>query len=103
MLLTVAVRPLPGKYSKLSTETDGRSLPSLWSTTALQFILQKRKWHKDREEIIMFNIMLYLYIRDGITEHSRIELCCGESQQQQQRLIPLGGVGYIVENLIDRN
>jgi len=43
MLLTVAVRPLPGKYSKLSTEIDGRSLPSLWSTTALQFILQKKK------------------------------------------------------------
>jgi hypothetical protein len=35
MLFRVATRPLPGKYSKLSTDTEGRSLPILWSTTAL--------------------------------------------------------------------
>lgn len=36
MLLRVAMRPLPGKYSKRSTETEGRSFPTLWSTTALK-------------------------------------------------------------------
>lgn len=29
MLFRVATRPLPGKYSKLSTDTEGRSLPIL--------------------------------------------------------------------------
>lgn len=29
VLLRVATRPLPGKYSKLSTETRGRSFPEL--------------------------------------------------------------------------
>jgi hypothetical protein len=62
MLLTVAVRPLPGKYSKFSTETEGRSFPSLWSTTALQFILKEKKECENLEEIIMFKIVLYLYI-----------------------------------------
>lgn len=35
MPFTVAVRPRPGKYSKQSIDTEGRSLPILWSTTAL--------------------------------------------------------------------
>lgn len=34
----VAKRPLPGIDSKLSIETEGRSFPTLWSTTALQKI-----------------------------------------------------------------
>lgn len=66
MLLRVAVRPLPGKYSKLSTETEGRSLPTLWSTTALrkaeEWVLQKQA---SDIELIEWNIQVCQQINFG--------------------------------------